>query len=253
MLEMAPSFEALIDEASHAPIEAWDFSWLDGRATEEPPPWGHSRLAAKAAEGASSLLDLQTGGGELLAGLPRLPARTVATESWEPNLARAAVTLRPRRAWVVATEDDKLPFGDATFVLVISRHPVLIWWDELARVLVPGGRYLSQQVGPRSMLEVTEFLMGPQDGSSLRTPEIAVAAAESAGLRVEDVQSARLRATFSDVGAVVYFLRLVIWIVPDFTVEKYRDRLLALHREIETRGPFVAHATRFLIEVTKRD
>jgi len=53
------------------------------------------------------------------------------------------------------------------------------------------------------------------------------------------------------VGAVVYFLRLVIWTVPDFTVEKYRDRLTLMHREITTNRPFVAHATRFLIEAAK--
>ena len=61
----------------------------------------------------------------------------------------------------------------------------------------------------------------------------------------------RLRATFADVGAVVYFLRLVIWIVPDFSVGKYRDRLADMHWEIATNGPFVTHATRFMIEATK--
>jgi SAM-dependent methyltransferase len=249
--KMVRSFEALIEEANDALIEGWDFSWLDRRATEERTPWGYSRLAAQAAAGISSLLDLQTGGGELLAELPRLPVLTVAAEGWEPNVARAATRLRARNAWVVAAEDNMLPFGDGTFELVLSRHPVLTWWNEVARVLAPGGRYLSQQVGPRSMAEVTEFLMGPQGGPSPRTPEAAVANAESVGLQVQKVQSARLRATFSDVGAVVYFLRLVIWIVPDFTVERYRDRLLALHRKIETEGAFVAHSTRFLIEATK--
>ncbi len=52
-------------------------------------------------------------------------------------------------------------------------------------------------------------------------------------------------------GAVVYFLRLVVWIVPDFTVAAYRDRLRDLHEQIARDGPFVAHATRFLIEATK--
>jgi hypothetical protein len=55
------------------------------------------------------------------------------------------------------------------------------------------------------------------------------------------------------VGAVVYFLRLVVWIVPDLSIDRYRDRLLALHEQIEDDGPFVAHATRFLIEATKPD
>lgn len=49
----------------------------------------------------------------------------------------------------------------------------------------------------------------------------------------------------------MYFLRKVIWIVPGFTVEAYRDRLRELHERIEREGPFVAHSTRFLIEARK--
>ena len=56
---------------------------------------------------------------------------------------------------------------------------------------------------------------------------------------------------FNDIAAVIVFLRKVIWIVPDFTVARYRDQLVALHERIERDGPFVAHAQRFLIEVRK--
>ncbi|WP_256212924.1 hypothetical protein [Saccharomonospora viridis] len=37
---------------------------------------------------------------------------------------------------------------------------------------------------------------------------------------------------------------------PDFTVERYYDRL-ALHRRIDKDGSFVAYARRFLIEARK--
>jgi hypothetical protein len=40
---------------------------------------------------------------------------------------------------------------------------------------------------------------------------------------------------FFHVGALVYFLRKVIWFVPDFTVEKYRDRLKAFARADRSR------------------
>ena len=56
---------------------------------------------------------------------------------------------------------------------------------------------------------------------------------------------------FRDIGAVVHFLRKVIWMVPGFTVEQYADRLRCLHERIETEGAFVAHSTRFLIEARK--
>jgi SAM-dependent methyltransferase len=246
------SFDELIGEAEAAPIEGWDFSWLEGRATEERPSWRYSGLLADRSSRSSSLLDLQTGGGELLSRLPHVPVLTVATEGWEPNVKAAARRLRGRALVVAATDaGPELPFRSGSFDVVASRHPVRTWWEEVARVLRPGGRFLSQQVGPHSMGEVTEFFMGPQTAPSDREPEQARADAESAGLVVEDLRSERLRATFSDVGAVAYFLRLVIWIVPGFTVDAYRNRLEDMHHKIERDGPFVAHATRFLIEATK--
>ena len=45
----------------------------------------------------------------------------------------------------------------------------------------------------------------------------------------------------------------MIWTVPDFTVERYRKRLRELHERIEAEGPFVAHATRVLVDARKPD
>ena len=61
---------------------------------------------------------------------------------------------------------------------------------------------------------------------------------------VLDLREEALRTVFNDVGAVVYFLRKVLWTVPGFAVEGYRDRLRLLHEEIQSGGPFVAHAQR---------
>ena len=158
-----PSFDELVAEAEAAPIVGWDFSWLDGRATEERPPWHYSERVAERAAAARRMLDVQSGGGELLAKLPAFPRLLVATEGYRPNLAIAARRLRTRGAFVVGAPDDgpALPFASNTFDLVTSRHPITAWWDEIARVLEPGGTYFSQQVGAGSMHEVSEFFLGP--------------------------------------------------------------------------------------------
>lgn len=245
---MRRSFDELVAEARSAPVDGWDFSWLDGRASEERPSWGYARLLGGRMAGASAALDIQTGGGELLAGLPTLAPVTVATESWPPNLKLAAARLRARGAAVVADDEEpRLPFRTDAFDLVTSRHPVETWWTEIARVLRPGGVYFSQQVGPRSVFELAEFFLGPLDGSA-RDPQRAAAEAEAAGLTVTDLRAERLRMEFRDVGAVVYFLRKVIWIVPGFSVDRHLARLRDLHELIEAEGPFVAHSSRFLIE-----
>ena len=97
------------------------------------------------------------------------------------------------------------------------------------------------------MRELSEWFIGPHDMSH-RHPDNARRDASAAGLDVVDLRYEELPMKFDDVGAVVYFLRLVVWIVPDFTAEKYRDRLRSLHDHIVANGPFAATSTRFLIE-----
>jgi SAM-dependent methyltransferase len=251
---MSSTFEELIAEASAVDVSGWDFSWLEGRATEERPPWGYQKLMGEKIGRAALTLDIQTGGGEVLAGAPQRASKAmVATESWPPNVSRAQENLRDKGVIVVADEDaPPLPFADRTFDLVTSRHPVTAHWAEIARVLAPGGTYFSQQVGPDSGHEIYDFFLGPQPlGRSRRDPALARAEAEAAGLDVLDMRTAELRMEFFDVGAMVYFLRKVIWFVPDFAVGKYHAQLRALHEQIQASGPFIARSRRFLIEARK--
>jgi SAM-dependent methyltransferase len=250
---MSRSFDDLVAEADAVDVSGWDFSWLAGRATEQRPSWGYQRLLGERLAPVGAALDVQTGGGEVLAGVPAFPATMAATESWPPNVARATELLHPRGVVVVADPDEPpLPFADDAFELVTSRHPATVWWTEINRVLRPGGTYFAQHVGPRSVAELYEFFLGPQAGvPGARHPDRETAEARAAGLEIIDVRMERLRLEFFDIGAVVYFLRKVIWMVPDFSVERYRDRLRELHERIENDGPFVAHSSRVLIEARK--
>ncbi|GGU40919.1 methyltransferase domain-containing protein [Lentzea flava] len=243
-------FEDLVAEGAAVPLEGWDFSWFSGRATEERPPWGYASLIAARLAAVKSALDLQTGGGEVTASAPVKPALLAATESWPPN-ARVAARNLPGAVVVQAPDDGPLPFCSSTFDLVISRHPVVTPWAEVARVLKPGGTYFSQQIGAGTNRELTDFMMGPQPVSDARSTERARADAVAAGLEVLRLESVALRVAFFDVGAVVHFLRKVLWTVPGFTVEAYRDRLLEMHEHIQEHGEFVSTSTRFLIEARK--
>jgi SAM-dependent methyltransferase len=247
-----PEFARLVAEGEEVPVEGWDFSWFEGRATEERPPWGYARMMAERMGRARAALDIQTGGGEVLAGIPAPPPVLAATESWPPNVKLARRKLAPLGARVVQVADDAaLPFPAESFDFVVSRHPVELVWPEIARVLRPGGTFFSQQVGAGSNRELTDFMMGPQPVSEARRAGRVAAQAEAAGLIVADLREQALRTVFNDVGAVVYFLRKVLWTVPGFTVAGYRDQLWRLHRKIQAEGPFVAHAQRFLIEAGK--
>jgi SAM-dependent methyltransferase len=260
---MAPdrTYAELIAEGEAVPTAGWDFSWFDGRASEERPRWGYSRLLAERIGRAEAALDIQTGGGEVLAGALRAaeqrtgvhrPAVLAATESWPPNVEIARRNLAPFGGVVAEVADDAdLPFPAGSFGLVVSRHPVEVLWPEIARVLTPGGTYLSQSVGAGSNRELTDFMMGPQPVSPSRSPQAAVAEATAAGLDVVDLREQALRVEFFDVAAVVHFLRKVLWTVPGFTVAGYSEPLGRMHEHIRANGAFVCHSQRFLIEARK--
>jgi SAM-dependent methyltransferase len=246
------SFEQLVAEGAAVPVEGWDFSWFEGRASEERPPWGYTGLLGDRLADAEAALDVQTGGGEVLAGAPTRPALLVATESWRPNVDVARARLQPLGARVVAVADSPaLPFGAETFDLVVSRHPVVVLWDEIARVLRPGGTYLSQQIGVGTNRELTEFMMGPQPVNRRRSAAAARAGAEAAGLEVVQLRECALRVEFFDLAAVVYFLRKVHWTVPGFTPEGYDGALRRLHEQLEREGVFVSTARRMLVEARR--
>ncbi|ROQ40098.1 methyltransferase family protein [Frondihabitans sp. PhB188] len=247
-------FDDLVTEAAAVSVDGWDFSWLDGRATEERPSWHFFEALGYRMAGATASLDIDTGGGEVLAGLPTIPPLAAATESWPPNLAKATALLRPRGIVVVAgPEQPPLPFADATFDLITARHPVEPWWSEIARLLSPGGAYFAQHVGPHSVFELVEFFLGPQSESVRRGrhPDDDTVAAQAAGLEIADLRYEQTRIEFFDIGAVVYFLRKVIWMVPGFTVEAHLPKLRELDALIRADGPFVAYSTRYLVDARK--
>jgi SAM-dependent methyltransferase len=254
---MPRTFDELVAEADAVSVAGWDFSWLDGRATEQRPSWGYQRLLRSRLAQATSGLDIYTGGGEVLAGAGPFPPAMAATEPWPPNIALATRLLHPLGVVVIATGDKPpLPFADAAFDLVTSRHPSAVWWDEIARVLQPGGTYFAQHVGVIYLRKLIEHFVGAQPRGLIRgqlNPDTVAVQVAAAGLDVIDLRHEQIRLEFFDVGAVIYFLRKLSWVVPGFTVAKYRDKLLALHQQIEAEGAFVTHTSRALIEARKRE
>jgi hypothetical protein len=247
------SFDDLVREAASADVTGWGFGWLDGRATEERPPWGYAGLLAERLATVRSALDIDTGGGEVVAEAPRLPGRMCVTEAWPPNAQRARELLAARGVEIHETSDDGgLPFPDRSLELVTARHPVSPPWTEIHRVLVPGGHYFAQHVGPASAFELIEFFLGPlPDQPSGRDPYREAAVAERAGLTVTNLRTARCRMEFFDIGAVVWIMRKCVWWVPNFSVERYQDKLAELDGLMRHEGPFAAHSTRHLIEAQR--
>src|ERR1700722_2501713 len=120
------SSAALLDQWKRdaaAPFEGWDFSYLTGGVSEAEPPWDYLALARMAVSRSHDILDVATGGGEILSGLGPFPGRVRATEGYVPNVAVARRRLAPLGVEVFqANTASGMPFDDATFDLVINRQ-----------------------------------------------------------------------------------------------------------------------------------
>jgi hypothetical protein len=95
------TFERYYREAMQVPVEGWEFSFLDGRYVAEDLPWSYTKTAGEYLPESRSLLDMETGGGELLSGLAPLPAEVCATENYPPNIITATMNKRRTNAWII--------------------------------------------------------------------------------------------------------------------------------------------------------
>jgi len=231
----------------------WDFSYLDGRMLEEQAPWSYSSQATDLMRQSSSVVDLGTGGGERFLKLQEYwPEKVVVTEEHPPNLKLATERLSPLGTNVVdvrLTECDPMPFIDGEFDLVLNRHSAFNP-HEVARILMPDGTFLTQQVhGLWAYDLIAAFDTKPQWPES--TPEKYVPQLEASGLTIINVEEWSGKLSFTDVGAIVYFLKAVPWLVEGFSVETHLKYLFKLQHRLDSGDELGFESRKYLIEACK--
>lgn len=248
-----PEFDRLVAEALKHQFSGWDFSWLKERWISGETPWDYRAEVLRRLPGTQRLLDMGTGGGEFLSNLPGLPAPVIATEGYMTNVGVAGRRLLPLGINLVAIEgdEDRLPFAGRSFDLVINRHESFDG-KELHRILVPGGIFITQQVGGSDNSELNRALAPetlPQ--YSDQSLQFHINVLQSAGLEILGAREAFIPEQFLDIGAVAFYLKIITWQIPGFVVEENLDRLYALHQQMQADGGFKSFSHRLLLCAVK--
>lgn len=148
----------------------WDFSQVE--CSVEGAAWDFYSEAAERSAAGSVLLDIGTGGGERVLGIADRFAFVVGIDSSGPMVETAnANRQRADRENVrfLQMEAERLEFPSAFFDTATSRHCPFNA-HEVARVLRPGGIFLTQQVGEADKANLKEAFgrgqaSGERDGS----------------------------------------------------------------------------------------
>lgn len=234
-------------------FQGWDFSYINNRISEEPLPWDYDQIVRHYLKEESLLLDMGTGGGEYLLSLNHPYHNTYATEAYPPNVELCKKKLSPLGIDVrQVEEDDLLPFDDASFDIVINRHESFDI-SEVKRVIKPKGIFITQQVGGLNNKELAHFLL--QDFTEITprefTLDYCLQQIRKNGLSV--LQSAEYfpKTKFLDIGALVYFAKVIEWEFPNFSVDRCFSQLCQLQAQVEQQGFVEACEHRFLIVAQK--
>ena len=240
-------------EEDIAHIKGWDFSHIHGRYEEEDNlPWDYEAITRSVLKDDMKLLDYDTGGGEFLLKLNHPYENTSATEGYPPNVALCKERLSPLGIDIRECKDAKnIPFDDESFDIIINRHGDF-YPPEIKRLLRKGGLFITQQVGSDNDRELVEMVLpGTEKPFPHKNLKEQKEGFINAGFEILQSDESFAHICFYDVGAFVWFARIIEWEFPNFSVERCFDKLLELQKTIERDGKITGTTHRYLIAAKK--
>lgn len=264
-------FEDHIAWARSAPVSPVTPATMPTDYTESPvgdaitvdaQPWDYLSEARAAVSGSShGVLDIGTGDGAAFAAMGPLPVGSAAT-STGPAFLTARRMLEPLRVNVqrveeVWADDLVLPFFDGHFATVISRCG-LINAHEVARLLQPGGVFVTEQFDTRDGIAINEALGVPLgwDPDSM-TVDVLTDALTAEGMEVTRAEHHAGARRFTSLSAVLWYLRAVPWQVPDLAqlapaaIALHEAGLRGLHMRFAAGAELVDEAPRLFVTARK--
>lgn len=243
-----------LDEEKAAYIHGWDFSHINGRYEEEKDlPWDYSQVVKEYLTSEKKLLDIDTGGAEFLLSLNHPNKNLSATEAYPPNVQLCKDKLLPLGVdFKEADSREHLPYNDNSFDLVLNRHGDYNE-KEIWRVLKPNGIFITEQVGAENDRDLVELLFSqvpdipfPEQYLSITKHKF-----QKAGFTIIEEQEAYRPIKFYDVGALVWFARIIKWEFPGFSVKNNLEELFHAQEILEKKGVIEGRIHRYLLVAKK--
>ena len=242
------------NEEKVAHMHGWDFSHIEGKYYEKTDfPWDYKDAILKYLTPEMKLLDIDTGGGEFLLSLNHPYVNTAATENYLPNVELCKKELLTLGIdFKQASGNGPLPYHNRSFDVVINRHGDFNP-KEIERVLKPNGLFITQQVGAENDRELVELLLNevPELPFPNQYLNIATKAFKEAGFEILEAEEAYRPIKFYDVGALVWFAKIIEWEFPGFSVRDCLENLYKAQAILEEKGAIEGKTHRFFLVAKK--
>ena len=240
-------------EEKTAHIKGWSFSHIRGcYAKEKDWPWDYDAIVRSYLKPDWRLLDYDTGGGEYLLSLCHPHKNTAATEGYPPNVELCRMKLLSLGIdFKECRNPSSIPFADNSFDMIINRHGGFDP-DEIYRLLRSGGVFVTEQIGGGNDRDLVKMVLPdveppyPDLYLDKQKPRFV-----EAGFQIIQAEEAYRRVYFYDVGAFVWFAKVVEWEFPGFSVDKCFDRLLEMQKTIKEKGKIEGTMHRYLLVAQK--
>ena len=244
----------LLDEEAHA-FKGWDFSYLKGRWINEELPWNYNDFVKKYLKASDNILDMGTGGGELLLSFNHPYDKTSVTEAYEPNIKLCLEKLAPMGISVYPIKQDDILINvkDNYYDIVLNHHESFLE-SEVKRVLKEGSLFITQQVGAYNNNDLATFF---DENHQIQFPKMTldktVERLEHEGFEIIYKNECFPKIKFLDLGAIAYFAKIIQWEFINFSVKGNIEKFEVLEKMLNEKGYIESTEHRFMIVARKKD
>ncbi|MHC5226874.1 class I SAM-dependent methyltransferase [Enterococcus sp. LJL99] len=224
-------------EQSQKKFSGWDFSYLDNKMDMEKLNWSYPEIVSSYLKPTMNLLDMGTGGGELLQSFKHPYDKTAVTEGYDKNYQLLMTTLKPLGIDIqFVKDDDYLNFPDDSFDIVLNSHESFSI-SEVQRVLKPNGIFITQQVGDFNGVNLASRLIPnyKKEGFDFHL-SIVEAQLKKEQFNILFKNEQYLKQKFYDMDGLIYYVRTIPWEYTDFSVENSLEQLVGLYDELQRTG-----------------
>lgn len=238
----------LKSEERQKAFEGWNFSSIQEDFWQEETSWDYIKIVKKHLKPNMCLLDMGTGGGELLTHFSHPFHQTSVTEGWDRNYQLLLATLGKKGVEVkFVKEDDRLDFLDNRFDIVLNCHESFSL-DEVKRVLKPNGLFITQQVGDLNGINLASRLIPNFEKKDFNFHlSSVVRELKKRDFGILDQYESYPSQKFFSMEALIYYVRTIEWEFPGFSVLTHQKELLELEEELKRVGFIYNQEHRFLV------